>query len=261
MNWTVDTNGAFDFAADTRGYTGAALFEYDDHDWAARFAEALMPSVANGIDLDWHIGEARSENLEVERRHDWLAKRPGVVRVLAYMNHARMGNYGQANAAFLDGRDAAPTIEAHREPGRTKYGVGLNVEQSLTDVVRAFARFGWSDGQNESFAFTEVDRSGAIGGDLDGSVWQREHDKIGLALSINALSDPHRQYLALGGRGFLLGDGRLNYATEDIIESYYTAHVWRGVFAAADLQYIWHPGYNRDRGPVVIPGFRFHTDF
>lgn len=78
---------------------------------------------------------------------------------------------------------------------------------------------------------------------------------------MNALSDAHREYLALGGQGFLLGDGRLNYNTEQILETYYTLHVWRGVFVAADFQYIRHPGYNRDRGPVIVPGFRFHTDF
>ncbi len=261
MNWTVDTNGAYDFAADTRGYTYATILEYDDRDWAVRFAEALMPTVANGIDLDWHLGEARAENLEVEYRHHWLGEQEGVVRLLGYVNHARMGNYRRAVAAFLDGQEPVPNITATRAPGRTKVGFGINLEQNLTDSVRAFARVGWNDGDNESFAFTEVDRSGVAGADVRGTRWGRDDDKIGLAYSVNALSDAHRQYLALGGQGFLLGDGRLNYNTEQILETYYTLHVWRGVFVAADFQYIRHPGYNRDRGPVYIPGFRLHTEF
>ena len=41
MNWTVDNNGAYDYAADTRGYTFAAMVEYDDRHWAVRFAEGI----------------------------------------------------------------------------------------------------------------------------------------------------------------------------------------------------------------------------
>ena len=160
MNWTVDTNGAYDFAADTRGYTYATILEYDEHDWAVRFAEALMSTVANGIDLDWHLGEARAENLEVEYRHHWLGEQEGVVRLLGYVNHARMGNYRRAIAAFLDGQEPVPNITATRAPGRTKVGFRINLEQNLSATVRAFARVGWNDGDNESFAFTEVDRSG-----------------------------------------------------------------------------------------------------
>jgi high affinity Mn2+ porin len=259
MNWTVDQNGAWDFAADTRGYTYAVLLEYDDHNWAARFAEGMMPTVANGIHMDWHLGVARAENVELEHRHQFLG-REGAVRLLAYVNHAHMGNYREASTAFLAGRDPVPDITAHEASGRTKYGFGLNVEQALTDTLRAFGRAGWNDGANETFAFTEVDRSGLVGADLQGTSWCRENDKIGLAYSINGISDAHRQYLALGGHGFILGDGRLNYGTEQILEGYYTLHVWRGVFLAADLQYIRHPGYNRDRGPVIVPGFRFHVD-
>jgi high affinity Mn2+ porin len=60
MNWVVDNNGAYDYAADTRGYTYGALIEYYDRLWAARFMEALMPTVANGMKLDWDLARARS---------------------------------------------------------------------------------------------------------------------------------------------------------------------------------------------------------
>jgi high affinity Mn2+ porin len=52
-NWTVDNNGAYDYAADTRGYTVGATADYEDRNWGFRFAEALLPKVANGIDLVW----------------------------------------------------------------------------------------------------------------------------------------------------------------------------------------------------------------
>jgi hypothetical protein len=259
LNWTVDNNGAYDYAADTRGYTMGAVAEYHDRRWSARAGLLLMPTVANGIKLDKHINQARGENLELEWRPALLADRTTAIRLLLYENFARMGSYDEAIAAFRSGADAQPDITAHRKAGRTKVGIGLNGEQQLTSTLRAFGRLGWSDGRNESFAYTEVDRTAELGAD-----WRipgRPLDKVGLAIVANGLSDPHREYLRLGGLGFLLGDGTLRYGPERIIEAYYTAHISRGLFASIDLQSIRDPGYNRDRGPVLVPAARLHIDF
>jgi len=256
-NWTVDNNGAYDYAADTRGYTYAAIVEYDTPAWALRFGEALMPTVANGIDMDWNIARARAENLELELRPvTGLA-----VRLLGYANHANMGNYDEAIDGFLAGRDPKPDVTAHRQPGRVKTGFGLNTEYQFPGLVRVFARAGWNEGHNESFAYTEVNDSAQAGGDLSGAAWSRSRDRVGVAVVSNGLSTPHRDYLALGGLGFLLGDGKLRYGREEIVETYYTAHLWRGVSASGGLQYIQHPGYNRDRGPVLVGMTRLHVDF
>ena len=256
-NWTVDNNGAYDYAADTRGYTYAAIVEYDTPRWSLRFGEALMPTVANGIDMDWHVSRARAENLELELRPaTGLA-----VRLLGYANHANMGSYDEAIQGFLSGRDAVPDVVAHRAQGRVKTGVGVNAEYAFPRLVRVFARTGWNEGHNESFAYTEVNNSVQGGGDLNGGLWSRSQDRLGVALVSNGLSQPHREYLALGGQGFLLGDGALNYGREDIVETYYTAHLWRGLSASGGLQYIDHPGYNRDRGPVLVEMLRLHVEF
>ena len=66
MNWTADNQGSYDYAADTRGYTYGVTVEYIDRDWAFRFGEQLMPTVANGIKLDWNLPRARGENFELE---------------------------------------------------------------------------------------------------------------------------------------------------------------------------------------------------
>jgi high affinity Mn2+ porin len=256
-NWTVDNNGAYDYAADTRGYTYAALVEYDTPTWALRFAEALMPTVANGIDMDWNIAHARAENLELELRPvTGLA-----VRLLGYANHANMGSYDEAIDGFLAGRDPKPDVIAYRQPGRVKTGLGVNTDYTVTRLVRMFARAGWNEGHHESFAYTEVNDSAQAGGDLSGAWWSRSQDRVGVAVVSNGLSAPHRDYLTLGGLGFLLGDGSLRYGREGIVETYYTAHLWRGVSASGGLQYIDHPGYNRDRGPVFAGMIRLHVDF
>jgi high affinity Mn2+ porin len=256
-NWTVDNNGAYDYAADTRGYTYGLMLEYDTPCWSLRGAEALMPTVANGIILDWHVAKSRGENLELELRPTSAS----TLRLIGYANHADMGSYTEAVDAFRAGQDPAPTVEAHRQQGRTKYGVGANVEHTMPNGVRLFARTGWNSGDTESFAYTEVNDTAAVGGDLAGLTWRRPLDRVGVAFVSNGLSAPHREYLALGGLGFLLGDGGLTYGRENIVETYYTAHVWRGVSASAGLQYIDHPGYNQDRGPILVHMLRLHLDF
>jgi len=261
LNWTVDNNGVYDYAANTRGYTDGAILEYDDHWFTARFGEALMPKVANGIFLDADLARARAENLELEARGKLIAHRDGTVRLLSYLNHANMGNYELANAAFLDHESGTPDIIATRRQGRHKYGFGLNFEQEITPQVGVFGRLGWSDGRNESFAYTEVDRTLELGGFATGGSWHRKNDRAGVAFVANGIVAAHQQYLALGGLGFLLGDGGLTYGPEKTFEGFYTTHLWRGFFASFDLQHINNPGYNMDRGPVTVPAVRFHADF
>jgi high affinity Mn2+ porin len=262
LNWAVDNNGAYDYAANTRGYTDAAMLEYDDHSWSVRFAEAMMPKVANGIHLDADLARARAENLEGEWRRNFLPGRAGVVRVLTYLNHANMGNYREAIDEFLDGQTSIrPSIIGTRREGRHKYGLGLNFEQDLASQFGIFLRLGWSDGHNESFAYTEVDRTAEGGAYLKGAAWHRRYDRTGAVFTINGISGDHARYLALGGLGFILGDGALSYGGEKIFETYYTAHLWRGIFASFDLQHINDPGYNEARGPVLVPALRAHIDF
>lgn len=260
MNWTVVNNGAYDYAADTRGYTYGLLIEYYDRSWVFRFGEFLMPTVANGITLDWDLARARGENWELELHRGIFPRRTSVVRLLGFVNHANMGIYEQAVNDYLAGLTPTPDITATRAQGRSKYGFGVNLEQPLTEQWRAFGRLGWNNGSTESFAYTEVDRTASIGSDLYGKLWHRPQDKIGAAFVANGISGAHADYLALGGLGFILGDGGLTYGLEKIFETYYTAHLWRGVSFAADWQHVTAPGYNEVRGPVSVFSLRLHIE-
>ena len=261
LNWTIVNNGAFDYAADTRGYTVGAVVEYDDRNWTFRFAEVLMPTVANGIQYEWNLSRARAENYELELHPTVFGQQGTVIRLLGFVNHANMGVYQQAINNFLMGKTQLPDITAHPPHTTIKYGFGLNLEQHLSQAITAFARIGWNEGQHESFVYTEVDQTLLGGADLAGELWGRKRDKLGVAFVSNGISAVHQKYLALGGHGFLLGDGALTYGRENIFEAYYTAHLWRGIFAGPDLQHITNPGYNRVRGPVWVPGLRIHLDF
>jgi hypothetical protein len=262
----VDNNGAWDYAADTRGYTVGGILEYDDKVWSARYAIAAMPIVANGLDLDWAISRANGQNWEFELRKGLFApllnpKREGAVRVLSYMNHAHMGDYRESVQEYLAGEVTTPSIVSTEKFGAVKYGFGLNTEQEVTDNLRLFGRFGWNEDQHESFAYTEVGQTALFGGDFAGHQWRRDNDKIGAAYVSNAIKRDHQNYLHYGGLGFLLGDGGLTYAREDILEWYYNAHVWRGYYMMTGGSEIAHPGYNAARGPVYVYTVRAHIDF
>ena len=262
MNWTVVNNGAYDYAADTRGYTWGGVIDYEDRWWGVRFAEALISKRPNGLTLQKNLQDAHSENYEIEVRPELIEKRDTTVRILAFTNFANMGDYHEAIDLFEDGKTPTPEIDDHPMRTTLKYGFGLNAEQEFTDYLRGFARAGWNEGEHESFNYTEVNDTVAFGGDLRGTLWDRPEDKFGVAFVGNGISQRHRQYLADGGLGFLLGDGGLSYGPERIMESYYNfpIPVHAGFFGAIDIQYIDNPGYNRARGPVVVPGMRVHVE-
>jgi len=261
INWSTDNNGAYDYAADTRGYTVGLVADYEDRNWGFRFAEVLMPKVANGIDLVWRPWQVHAENWEYELRRGFIPKKPGVVRLLAYTNYANMGIYRQANTQFVEGLVPVPDITNHPWHITRKYGFGINIEQNLARYFTAYARWGWDNGKTESFAYTEIDSTFNQGIGVNGALWHRKQDRAGLAFISNGIKKDHQVYLADGGQGFLLGDGGLAYGREKIVEAYYTIHAWRGIYFAPGVQHINNPGYNQARGPVIVPSLRAHVEF
>ncbi len=262
LNWTVVNTGSYDYAADTRGYTYGCVIDYEDRHWGFRFGEALLSKHANGLTLQKNLQDAHSENYELEVRPELIDDRETAIRLLGFTNFANMGDYHQAIDLFLAGKTPTPEISDHPQQVSLKYGFGLNAEQEFTDSMRGFLRAGWNEGQHESWDYTEVDGTVAFGGDLRGTLWNRPRDKLGVAFVVNGISHNHREYLGLGGLGFVLGDGRLAYGPEKIMECYYNFPIplHSGIWGAVDLQYIDNPGYNRDRGPVVVPGLRLHIE-
>jgi len=261
MNWAIDQNGGYDYAADTRGYTYGLILEYQSPKWGLRFAEALLPSVANGPSLVWDLSRSNATNIEFELHRGFLRKKDGIIRLLTYVNNANMGIYQVANEQYLEGKVPTPEITNHPQQITTKYGFGINFEQVLAKNIVAYGRFGWNNGKTESWAYTEVDQTFQLGVGFAGRMWKRKFDRAGIAFVSNGISSEHARYLSYGGLGFILGDGGLTYGRENIFESYYTAHAWRGIYLGPDLQYVVHPGYNQVRGPVTVPSFRLHVEF
>ncbi|HUJ18687.1 MAG TPA: carbohydrate porin [Nitrospirota bacterium] len=258
LNWGFINNTAWDFAANTRGYSYGLLVSYIRPSWKLAYGIYKMPTTANGNEFD-HIGTSSGNNLELTLRPN---QEGTVMRFLAYYNTGRMGNYEEAiSTGQATGME--PDIAKDNRPGRHKYGFGFNVEQPLADAgeTGAFARIGWNDGHTEDFAFTEVDRHLSTGMQVSGVHWGRTEDRLGVAYVWHGLSPEHREYLAAGGTGFLLGDGKLNYGLEQIFETYYRVQLGQYAQLSPDFQYIQNPGYNRDRGPVEVYSVRLRLSY
>jgi high affinity Mn2+ porin len=262
MNWCNMSSCAYDYAADSRGYSwGVALEDYRG-DWVLRFGQFMQPRDPNQLALDWQFLRHYGQNFEIEHAHE-LGGQPGKLRLLAYRNKVRTGSYADAMASpnfAADNAAGIPATGAVRKEA-VKYGAGYNLEQAVTPEIGIFSRAMWQDGHYETFAFTEAHRSFSLGAEFNGGLWARERDAAGLSYMRNALSGVYRQYLAAGGLGYFIGDGKLNYADEQIVEAYYS--IGLAIFASltADYQYIRNPAYNSDRGPVAIAGFRLHLEY
>jgi hypothetical protein len=256
MSWSSLTYGAWDYPADARGYTWGAAAEYITPAYEVRAGRFLVPYESNGLRLDGSPARRYGDVAELELPYK-LAGRPGAVRVLAFHNRVNAGAFDDARAAAAG---AIPDLSGVRHP-QSKKGVGVSMQLELTDDIGAYVRAGWNDGKTESFMFTEIDRSLAAGALIKGRSWRRPQDSVGIASYINGLSTAHRSYLAAGGLGFFLGDGRLNYGSERIVEVFYSFNVAKGAALSAGYQHIANPGYNRDRGPAEVYSLRAHWEF
>ncbi len=260
MNWSLMGSGAFDYPANVRGYTFGVLLQFKKNNWALRLAETAVPLTANGSELQWKGSDAGSTVLELELNN--LFKKNNnqfsTLHIGGFINKARMGNYKMSIDNAI-ANSTYPDITDSREYGRTKAGFYLSIDNHF-GKVHHFIKGSWNDGQNETWAFTEIDRSFATGFLFDGAIWKRKKDNFGIAFVVNRISKEHKEYLAMGGYGFIIGDGYLNYGAEKTFELFYSFNVWKKIFISPDFQYTINPGYNKDRGPASIYGIRFHAE-
>ncbi|HVS90443.1 MAG TPA: carbohydrate porin [Mucilaginibacter sp.] len=257
MNWALMDNAAWDYPANTRGYVLGLVTELGQPTWSLRFALTMNVTQANSSTWDSKIGKANTQTIEFEKRYT-LSGQKGTLRILTFLNNGKFGNYRLA----IEQNPIAPDVDSTQHYGRHKYGFGINADQYITRDLGVFAKASWNDGHTETWFFTEVDRSLTFGGVLKGTSWRRGGDEIGLAFIVNGLSADHRDYLAAGGYGFIIGDGRLNYSPEMIAEFYYKLNPFNQKFwLTPDYQFILHPAYNADRGPVNVFGIRAHVEF
>jgi high affinity Mn2+ porin len=259
MGWATMYNGAWDYPADTRGYTWGWVHEFHTKAWSVRYGSAAEPKTANGLRFDRRLLRDRGDTFEEEIRYS-PGDHPGSIRLLEYLNHTNSGSYADA-IRLAERSGGVPDVTATRRIGTLKYGFGLNLDQEITKDIGLFSRLGWNDGKTEDFAFTAIDRLASGGVSVTGARWHRPHDTAATALTVSGVSGVHAVYLARGGLDFIIGDGKLQYGPEYVFESYYSARLFPGLFATFDLQRIANPGFNQDRGPLWAPSVRLHVGF
>ncbi|MBW4890216.1 carbohydrate porin [Mucilaginibacter sp. HMF5004] len=256
INWSLMSNGAWDYAANTRGYTDGIVLEYVTPKWSARVAGTLEPSYANGPEFDYDYFKSYSQTAEITKNLEFN-KHEGAIRLLLFRNVTKA-------PAYRDVIQNDPTLDVinGKNYGGVKYGFGINGEQELNNNLGVFFRIGWNDGKTATWAFTEIDQTISAGLNYTGAQWKRPNDVFGLAGVINGISDDHRAFLNAGGYGFIIGDGKLpHYATEKIVEAYYSAQINKNLFLSGDYQFVQNPAYNTDRGPVNVFSIRAHVEF
>ena len=267
---------AYDFAADARGYSWGVVAEFDYDNWSYKFGHMLAPRNPNQLALDIEPFKYFGQQIEVEHRHLLLDDQPGAVRVLAYRNQENMGSFSDAIAAFNanpadnatgctgfnygSSNTGAPDLCWARKMN-VKMGIGLNLEQQLFDDIGLFFRGMYSDGKTEVYSYTSTDRSIALGSLIKGSRWGRSKDTVGIGYAEGWLSKAHAQYLNMGGIDGFIGDGKINYRPEQVVDIFYSFNVWNTIWLTADYQHIANPAYNDDRGPVDSFGARIHVEF
>jgi high affinity Mn2+ porin len=255
LNWAFVGNEAWDYPANSMGYISGFTAELNQPGWALRYGLFQMPQRANGMAEDPAFLRAWGMVTELERRFT-LREHPGTVRLLAYLNRADMGSYAEALQS-----PARPANIVDTRAYRLKYGFALNAEYELIHGVGAFTRLGWNDGQTESWAYADVQKSGSAGLSIKGDSWHRTNDTVGLAGVINGISRVQQQFFKAGGEGILAGDGALSYGLEKSLETYYKFQIYKNFNVTADYQYVINPAYNAARGPVSIVSMRLHWEF
>ena len=261
MNWSLMNNGSYDYAANTRGYTGGLILEYYTPGWVIRAGTALMPVEANGPTLNFNWTKSNSETFEIQKDYD-LHGLPGVARLMFYYNTSKAPAYQTVINEDQNGTDTTLNVLTGTEYGGKKFGMGLSVQQGISKRLNGFFRIGWNNGKTASWAFTEIDNSASLGLRYFGIGKGRMADNIGLAFVSNGISSIHREFLNIGGYGFIIGDGKLpNYKRENIIELFYQLKLFEQLYATLDYQYVANPAYNHDRGPVSLLAARVHISF
>ena len=262
LNWSAWSNGAWDYPANTRGYTFGIVAELIKRLWAIRFSSVSVPRIANSHFMEYNI-HAHSETFEFHYKFS-INHHPGNVRFTASNTLSQAPSYQDALKAIADNNsfllDVIQGDKEHKLYGGKKFGLGLNADQELTNQIGFFSRLGWNDGKYATWSFTEIDRTINAGVSVKGSKWKRADDVFGIIGIINNISKAHQRFLKAGGYGFIIGDGKLNYANENIIEAYYNIKLTKFFWFSFDYQFVNNPGYNKDRGPVHVFGVRGHVE-
>ena len=276
-------NVAWDFPSDTVGYTTGISFELNQPDWAVRYGWYQMPGHPNGYTSDdrifmWPI-EPGETTTDGEFFKQWgmileLGTPLSALTIIPEPSGSVLGsNRGTGPAItrrplccsppliLMPTQGVETNIPAAAFGYQFKYGFGINWEQEVAKNVGVFGRLGWQDGQTAPAAYSDTDWTVQLGLSVKGAAWCRPGDTFGLCGNVVGASSQQIAFLQAGGLGISDGDGKLTYAPELSMETYYDFAIAKNCHFALDYQFFVDPAFNRDRGPVSVFLLRYHWEF
>ena len=257
QNFAIFSMGAYNYAADPKGFTFGVVAEWYKDNWLLKAARLAMPKVPNTFDLDYSLSENYGDQIELTREHN-LYEQPGAIRLLYFRANAFMSNYRDSINLGMQ-TNTTPDILNTRLANQKLWGYGINLEQAISNDVGIFARWSWNTGQTETQTI-DISQSLSGGVSIKGTSWGRPEDTIGIGYAISGISASEIDYLQRGGMTAFIGDGNIQYERERIFEAFYSMKAYKGVWLSADFQRIENPAFNAARGPIHIFGLRAHIE-
>lgn len=259
LNFAFNSMGGFDYGADAWGYTHGLAVEWKQNWWTLRGGVFQLSEIPNGPVIEQQLFRQYMSVTELETRYELLGQ-PGAIKFLLFGSNGVFARYNDAIDLALETAALPPDLAAARTR-HFKPGGGINIKQQLVENLGFFLRASMTDGRYEVVDYTDIDRQLSFGLVADGAAWDRENDEIGFATAFSGLHGDHVRYLALGGPGVFINDGRLTYGGEKNLEAYYKLGFTKNFDATFDYQLIANPAHNLDRGPVNLFALRVRGAF
>lgn len=256
MNFSIFSMAAYGYSADSRGFTYGAVAEWYQDEWITKAARLAAPTSPNQLQIDYTLTKDYVDQIELTHLHTIFGQ-PGAIRGIGFLQHAYMSTFQDA-IRYSQDYGGVPSIYKTRKMN-TMFGYGVGAEQAINSSLGIFTRWSWNNDQTETNTL-DVGRSFTFGSSLKGSRWGRAEDTVGVAWAINAISQSEIDYLQLGGQTMFIGDGKIQYRPEQIVETYYSLNLSKYLFISADFQKIVNPAYNASRGPVNVLSLRLHFE-
>ncbi len=253
LNFSHNMMSAWDASTTAYGWTYGFASSLVTKKGSINFCAVTVDSAAGGATPYLGVLKAHSFNLQYAQQYS-IKKKSGTIRFLGFLNTALSGNYNN----FVVDSSGIASFDSLVD-FNNKYGFAFDADMAISEDVGLFARASWNDGKTESFGYTETDFSLNAGALLSMPYIKRPHDIVGICASYNSISKPHRNFIAKGGTGFMLGDGYLDYAPESVVEAYYSCNLFADFYLTFDYQYAVNVGYNKSRGNTSFFAFRLNV--
>lgn len=258
QNAAIFSMGAYGYAADTKGYTYGAVVEWYQSNYILKAARLALPTIPNTAQLDYSLSKDYSNQVELTRTHA-INGRTGALRGLFFQQHAFMGTYQNALNRAQQTNTMPPNIVGVRQASTNTWGYGLNFDQALSQDIGVFGRWSWNPGAAETQTL-DISKSISGGVSIKGALWHRSGDTLGIGFAVNGIASSQINYLQQGGMTTFIGDGKLSYKLEQVLETYYSVQAFKALFISLNYQRIANPAYNAARGPVNLVGVRAHLN-